>query len=225
MIITEFDPLKGVFITTEGDVPLGNFFPVILGKRHQLSRSFDPCTACRGKCLKDVKDCTEPHVVYIALFGDRLKIGVTKEKRLSCRLKEQGADAGFSIAVVEDGERARILEQYYSRELGIPDRLSAEEIAMTMSDCSFSKIKPYIDQFKVRRIYTIRYKNSIRVKNPIRIVPRSGLKIGGNVLGNKGRIVVLSRGKISYWFSAEELVGYEAHPSEKFDAQTSLYEW
>ncbi len=225
VIITGFDSLRGVFTTTEGDIPVRDMFPLLLGDKHTLKKSFDPCSACRGRCLKDVKDCFEPHVVYIALFGSMVKIGVTREKRLPCRLKEQGADAGIPIACVEDGERARRIEQEYSRKLQIPDRISTEDMVKAVSEFDISILERYADIFGTGCMYVINY-NPLRITgNPIKITPGKGLRIGGEVAGNRGKAIFLRRGDIYYWINGDDLAGYYATSTRGYDVQTSLREW
>ncbi len=225
MIITGFEPLKGIFTTTEGDILIKDTFPILLGTKHPVHRVFDPCSACRGKCLKDRKDCFEPHVVYIALFGKKVKIGATKERRFPCRLKEQGADAGISIAHVDDGEKARKLEQEYSMKLGITDRISLDDIVNAITGFELSILERYAGMFGSETLYVIDYLSGKEINNPIKITPKTGLRIGGRVTGNRGKIVFLRRGDVYYWINGEELTGFEIFPTSKYDIQTSLGEW
>ncbi len=97
------------------------------GKRRARSRP-DPCAVCDGeRCLKGRADCTVPHLVYVAVFGRRVKVGVTKEARFKRRMREQGAEFSAKVSRFGDGMKARRAERELSSGKGIGMGVRFEE--------------------------------------------------------------------------------------------------
>lgn len=78
---------------------------------------FDPI--CDGH-LCDWDLCKRKHQVYIAFYGNKMKVGMTSSERLNARLIEQGADAFFTVGTSPNRMAARELEKKISKELSIP---------------------------------------------------------------------------------------------------------
>lgn len=88
----------------------------------------NPCTLCDGtRCLKGRPDCTVPHILYLALFGRIVKVGVTKEKRYERRIREQGAPFATKISRHEDGMEARRAEKILASGEGLRMGVRFEE--------------------------------------------------------------------------------------------------
>ncbi|MCU0799567.1 MAG: DUF2797 domain-containing protein [Candidatus Thermoplasmatota archaeon] len=64
--------------------------------------------------------CQAPHVVYAAVYGDKLKIGMTQLNRVEERGMEQGADVIQPLVQVADRYSARQLEGWISARYRIP---------------------------------------------------------------------------------------------------------
>lgn len=62
-----------------------------------------------------------PHVVYCAFYGRLAKVGMTMERRVATRLREQGADAYFVIQRTPDRRSARQTEQAIAALTGLPE--------------------------------------------------------------------------------------------------------
>ncbi|UCE44626.1 MAG: DUF2797 domain-containing protein [Methanobacteriota archaeon] len=87
--------------------------------------SFIPYQECvfEPKCdgeLCDVDFCKREHVLYLAFYNTRVKIGMSSTRRLEERLIEQGADAYALIASLPTRRRTRTAEKEISARLRIP---------------------------------------------------------------------------------------------------------
>lgn len=63
--------------------------------------------------------CQAEHVVYLAMFGRRMKVGLTQASRVIERGMEQGADLMMVLARTQDRYSARALENLISRRYRI----------------------------------------------------------------------------------------------------------
>lgn len=102
------------------------------------------CAACSGledpecvfepRCRSDPASCTcvssfkgVPHVVYLAFHGTLPKVGLTTAWRVEGRLREQGADAWFTVQECPDRGTARQTEMAVSFLYGYPEHRSHRE--------------------------------------------------------------------------------------------------
>jgi hypothetical protein len=86
---------------------------------------FEP--KCEGdKC--DLEFCKREHVLYLAFYDTRMKIGMSSTRRVERRLIEQGADAFAILGKAPNRKRARDLEKNISARLGIPQALKQESL-------------------------------------------------------------------------------------------------
>ncbi len=86
---------------------------------------FEP--RCDGeKC--DIDFCRREHVLYIAFYDTRMKIGMSSTRRVERRLIEQGADAFAIIGKRPTRLQARTAEKEISARLGIPQSLRYESV-------------------------------------------------------------------------------------------------
>ena len=97
---------------------------------------FGQCAACAGesfipfqecifepRCNGEICDldfCRREHVLYVAFYDTRMKIGMSSSKRVDKRLIEQGADAYSIIGKFGTRKKARDSEKDISSRLGIP---------------------------------------------------------------------------------------------------------
>lgn len=183
----------------------------------------DSCVMCRGICRKPEKTCTVEHSVYLAVFTPGLiKVGVSKARRLERRLAEQGADAGFEIARLPDGEAARQLEA--SLRSRYPDRVSFEEkLAPGSIERTMDTIKKNFDV--IRTLEFSHLSRELWMK-PLVIKPREGLAIGGTTIGVKGQALVLEKRGTLYAVSLDSLAGYDCEIKKgRSSLQSSLYSY
>ena len=93
----------------------------------QFKSAYGICMRCDGKkCIQGEegikKNCFErEHCVYLALFGENVKVGVSLETRFEKRLVEQGADFGVKIFKGFNGMKAREAETSL-KAIGYADR-------------------------------------------------------------------------------------------------------
>ncbi|MEA3204087.1 MAG: hypothetical protein QOI63_1767 [Thermoplasmata archaeon] len=103
------------------------------------------CLACSGfespecvfepRCQADPASCTcvasfkgVEHVVYAAFYGTLPKVGLTQAWRVQRRLREQGADAYFTIQAGLDRPTARMTERAVALLYGLPEHRSHREV-------------------------------------------------------------------------------------------------
>lgn len=162
-----------------------------------------PCAACRGDCLKGEKTCRDTHVLYLALFTpDVLKAGVTRRKRFEERLREQGADAGRVLAVFPDGASARRAETQapYRKSVSTDEKVEGLHL------------EP--DRKKLgARSKAFGYLGEPFEKRPVQLGP--GEPVEGEVIGNKGRLLVVRNDAGLYCVDLRDLLGFELDGDRK----------
>jgi len=177
-----------------------------------------PCVQCVGFCrnLKKRMQCMkQKYYIYLATFGDILKVGISNEVRVKQRLVEQGADFGACLFKVVDGAVARREEQKIKRLLGIVDRVrgsekhkrifSNEDIGIQKIENALKVLKKY---YKLDyEIYDLRKYYNIKPIETKFIEIKEGTRIRGKVISVKGNLVVLEKENIS--FNAHKLIGRE----------------
>ena len=87
---------------------------------------FEP--QCNGDMCGHPEFCRRPHVVYLAFYGDLVKVGMTSEKRLMERAIEQGADAVAPVLKCNGRSEARSLEREISTRFKIPQEIRAKKV-------------------------------------------------------------------------------------------------
>lgn len=91
---------------------------------------FEP--KCNGeKCGLDF--CSREHVLYVAFYDTRMKIGMSSSRRVEKRLVEQGADAYSIIGVCQGRKTARDAEKEISKKLGIPQWYMQKDLLKNLS--------------------------------------------------------------------------------------------
>ena len=184
------------------------------------------CASCTGeRCLlkKRREICKkEEYSIYLAIFGDILKVGISKEPRLRLRLIEQGCDFAAKIAKVRDGKVARSLEQYIKEKLEIVDRVRTKEkakqkiaspqVAISRIFNSLEllkgdgKVGPYLvfpEIFDLRSFYNLPSKQMELIR------PKRGMKLEGRVIGVKGNLIFIKNKSKDFSLNGKELVGFE----------------
>jgi len=176
-----------------------------------------PCARCTGNCAMPVEDCHEEHAIYLAGFApDIVKVGVTKHWRLATRLEEQGADRAVHVRTVENGRKARAIEAELAT--GITDRVrvprKVPSLYRTFDDAAWDAA---LADFDVIERFDFDYDLALD-RQPV----RETVAIG-DVVGTKGRLLVLAHRGTTYAVDMRDLVGHEVteNPAGS-DLQSSL---
>ena len=161
------------------------------------------CARCTGECLKDEMDCHDDHAVYLAAFApDAFKVGVTKEWRLERRLREQGADRAAHVRTVENGRIAREYEASVAER--IPDRVRVPTKRAGLADDVDERAwNELLDEFDPIETYAFDYGLGLAER------PLPETVATGDVVGTKGRLLVLERGGTTYAVDLRDLLGHE----------------
>jgi hypothetical protein len=191
-----------------------------------INDGFFMCVKCSGKtCINPKRrgECKkDKFFIYLAAFGNFLKVGISYEHRLKKRLIEQGADFGAKIGYVEDGFLVRRIEQEIRQHLGIVDRLrgyqknnhiladpnkeveNIKNAVEKLHNNGFNEylIKPEI--FDLRSYYKIENLH----KNPDFIDVSKVIKVEGQVMAVKGNLIVIQN-KNLVSFNAHDMIGRE----------------
>jgi hypothetical protein len=181
----------------------------------------DPCVMCRGICRKPDKTCLQEHSVYLAVFAPgTVKVGVSKTLRLERRLAEQGADTGFEIARLPDGEAARRMEASLSSRF--PDRMSFQD--KLASGLQENALKTVTDSYPAIRAMRFEHFSRDLWMTPIVLKPHEGMAIGGRTLGVKGQALVLEKLGTLYAINLDSLAGYDCEIKKgRTSLQSSLH--
>jgi len=157
-----------------------------------LREIFEPEEGCEGEI------CEKPHVVYLAFYGEKMKVGMTPEERLLKRAVEQGADAVGVLLHLENRREARAEEKRISKELRVPQALPAREILAGMS----RGFKREVIEERYRRVLeAVGGEEELTILRgyPLERLssapsPWKGKRIHGRVLGAKGRYIIVQMG-------------------------------
>ena len=185
-------------------------------------RSTWVCAKCTGECLKDEMDCFDAHAVYFAAFApDIFKVGVTKQRRLETRLREQGADRGARLTTVPDGRIARKREAAIAES--IPDRIRVPTkragLHRSVDPDAWGEL---LDSYGVDDADRFDFDYGLELRDR----PVAETIAAGTVRGTKGRLLILDRAGTTYAVDLRDLVGHEVTPgAPSRDLQASLGAW
>ncbi len=159
---------------------------------------FDPI--CEGElCNWDL--CRREHVVYIAFYGNKTKVGMTSKGRITERLIEQGADAYFAVGTFPSRKAAREMEKRISSELSIAQmHRSAHLMGELQKGPDYDAVKrayrtlaPDLeDRFQLSPSDVVLL-NGYPISQPLESTPAYADLTGiheGKVIGVKGRILL-----------------------------------
>ncbi len=187
-----------------------------------LSCVFEP--KCDGS-LCGVEFCSRPHVVYLAITGNLLKIGMTSEERQRQRLIEQGADAYAILRHAGNRLEARNEEKRLSALLNIRQAHSKKDTLSQMRrKADYDEMKYTFSQL-MGDIFPLdatppgfHVLSQYPIELPIRRVPflrpTSG-RHSGRVLGLKGRFMIYDAPGI-YAVDMSDIVGRRVKMSVNF---------
>jgi hypothetical protein len=183
-------------------------------KRHVIG--FDQCEFCSRsiipiqKCLFDpICDgelcdwdlCKREHMVYVAFYGNKTKVGMTSSGRLTERLIEQGADAYFTVGTFHSRKAARTMEKNISSGLSIPQMHRSADLLHELKNgpdyTSITEIYHRIGSTIAKQFALtpseIVFLQGYPIRQPLESLPTYSNLIGaheGEVLGVKGRVLL-----------------------------------
>ncbi len=181
---------------------------------------FSNCLGCDGsECTNSQyreKCKNRDYVVYLAAFGDLLKVGISVKYRFKKRFVEQGADFAARIAEVKDGKKARVMEKDISEYLGITDRVWGRQKAeLLLSDPNHSvealrnAYQKLESEFPLTpmKLYDLRSFYDLRLKEkPMWLKIASGTRLKGDIVGAKGGLLFL-KGQSLRVLNAHRMIG------------------
>jgi hypothetical protein len=216
---------------------------------HEVADGFAQCMPCLTRDIPDPACIFEPqchrgscgaffcqksHVVYLAMYRHRMKIGMTQTDRVMERATEQGADLILPLARTADRYSARALEGWLSSR-GISESVPTP-VVLKMLDRSMplaemrEKAVNYLEKLQSQQVLLqdILKSRRIRIETMPRDMPSEPLIPGpypipekleavpraipvdivrGDVVGFKGKIgVIRSNGSLAA-FKVGDLVG------------------
>ncbi len=177
------------------------------------------CARCRGQCTKPLANCEKPHALYLAAFAPAtFKVGVTKQSRVTDRLREQGADRAAYLEQFPDGRLARRREAALAERIGDRVRVT-EKIEGLHKTVDTDAWAQRIAAFEPINTYELTY--GIALDH----APLATTRATGHVRGVKGRVLLLQVEQTTYAVDLRALVGYEVThttTAQKQDRQASL---
>ena len=159
---------------------------------------FEP--RCDGE-ICDLDFCRREHVLYVAFYDTRMKIGMSSARRVDRRLIEQGADAYFVIGTFPTRKKARDSEKDISSRLRIPQSHRQEILVRGLSrpvdergiEGRFDALKITLGEAYGLKPEPLKWLKSYPIDLPLREVPRLEEPWGshnGEFVGIKGRWLV-----------------------------------
>lgn len=157
---------------------------------------FEP--QCDGDLCDHPEFCARRHVVYLASFGNLIKVGMTSASRLRERAIEQGADAVRPLFECQDRRQARALEKETSRRYKIPQEIRTARTARAWTGRPSREAMRHVQEHYLERIsrwrepveaeiiFLDQYPIRERPRSPPQSVPTPG-DHRGEVMGIKGR--------------------------------------
>jgi hypothetical protein len=185
-----------------------------------------PCVRCTGETCSahsSVREACEQGeaFVYLAVFSDRVKAGVSQGRRVEKRWIEQGADAARRI-LTGNGREVRLYEKRIQDELGVLKRIKADEkTAFTDSkelewglrslEERVGKIRGLLPSAKHvdedTTLLTPIYGLPQTKIQPVEVKIRDNTAVSGKILGAKGPILYLENTGIIYSVNLYALTG------------------
>ncbi len=141
--------------------------------------------------------------IYFALFGDKVKCGVTSTRRFKDRLIEQGAGYFVEIARINDMEIAYAVEEYLKQMLGLADAIKSRD-KLNGND-KISVLIQKLDELREIDLsqFSITLPEKFKVyKNPIKTFPdakESMDRIDGRIEGFRANIIFFSNNDEIYY--------------------------
>ncbi len=159
---------------------------------------FEP--RCDGE-ICDLDFCRREHVLYVAFYDTRMKIGMSSARRVDRRLIEQGADAYSVIGTFATRKKARDSEKDISSRLRIPQSHRQETLIRSLSrpvdergiEGRFDALKITLGEAYDLKPEPLKWLKGYPIDLPLREIPRLEESWGshkGELVGIKGRWLV-----------------------------------
>ncbi len=185
-----------------------------------------PCVRCTGESCsahQSVREACErgEAFVYLAVFGDRVKAGVSQGKRVEKRWIEQGADAARRV-LVGNGREMRVYEKKIQDELGALKRVKADEkTAFTDPrelEWGLKRLGELTDKIHQTLPSAARIDEATTLLSPVYGLPQTkvhpvdmkikdNVAMAGKILAAKGPILYLENTGIIYSVNIHALIG------------------
>jgi len=162
---------------------------------------FEP--KCDGS-LCDNEFCKKEHVIYLAVFKDDVKVGMTGKDRIMKRLIEQGADAFSVIATLSSRAEARELEREISKRLRVSQfytiRHFVRNLSVDVDQTVMKKVYIYYCQ-RIKREFSLEptplqfldgYPMPTQIKERVYLKSWEN-ECAGEVVGIKGKCLVFKK--------------------------------
>jgi hypothetical protein len=138
-----------------------------------------------------------PHVVYLASFGEIVKVGVSAKERYTKRWLEQGADCAVVAAESKNGMEARQLESLLAWHFGFKTALSTSmKIALLREPPQKSKAALEAAVAKLAKFPSLEPQAIVDLSPnypKLECMPSLADRLAGRVIGAKGNILFLEK--------------------------------
>ncbi|MCJ2532308.1 MAG: DUF2797 domain-containing protein [Candidatus Thermoplasmatota archaeon] len=175
--------------------------------------SFIPFQECvfEPKCDGEICDmdfCRREHVLYLAFYDTKAKIGMSSTRRIERRLVEQGADAFAVVGAFPTRRRAREAEKQISSRLRIPQAFRQEVVLSGFSravdvtgiEGRFRGLASSIEAQFGLKVEELRWVDGYPIDLPLDRPPQLRDTAGrhrGKLVGMKGKWLVYDSGSIN----------------------------
>ena len=187
------------------------------------SRTCARCTGETCNAYPSVKEVCERNeaFVYLAVFGERVKAGVSQGRRVEKRWIEQGADAARRV-LVGNGREVRIYEKIIQAQLGALKSVKADEKMVFVDPKKFEwglrKLEAHVEALyrifpaakhvdEATTVLSPIYGLPETRIHPIEVKMRDNVALSGKILGAKGPILFLEKKGIIYSVNLHALTG------------------
>lgn len=183
------------------------------------------CIRCDGSSCNTSFDVQEKCMnstayVYLAAFRNRIKAGVSRDRRIFKRWIEQGADAA-RIVLRGNGREVRQYEKKIQNELGAANHVRSNQKIIPSKRTSIDVSLELLDDY-ARRVFRL-FPDSEKVHDePVNLLPfyrlpdfkgrpkpmkiQTGLQVYGSILGVKGPILYFEIASHTYALDIHRLL-------------------
>jgi hypothetical protein len=195
-------------------------------KNCSINDASRPCARCTGETCNAEQSVREKcenseAFVYLAVFGDRVKAGVSQGRRVEKRWIEQGADAARRI-LAGNGREVRVYEKRIQDDLGALKGLKTDDkMALTDPKDLERGLRSLDERVKAARrmfpsakyieeattLFASVYGLPEDVTRPIEAKIRDNAAIVGKILGVKGPVLFIENAGITYSVNLRALTG------------------
>jgi hypothetical protein len=172
---------------------------------------FNPPEKCENESCKMPDFCRRPHILYLAFYDTKVKIGMSSTKRVERRLIEQGADAYALIGEFQSRDLAREMEKRISEEMRLAQYFRQESLMLNLArrvdtagiEARLEGLKTSLSEAYQLSPGPLTWIDGYPIDLPLKTVPRLEPTWGmhrGEYIGCKGRLLI---------YEADGLVGLD----------------